>query len=587
MIDPNSIGNIGNNTPVNGDVGAANQAKIIIPAQVSNDSIEQLDGGQTNVEDTPDPSQPILRENVSGMTSAEMFAMIFSALDKADKQRKQSALTTGPQFKPSFIFSKEFTLINQNKGQNTDNQQYNVTLNTDSVLVGDSTLTKIPVDAKDRLRHFFFPPVFVEGYQTKVLNPEGRVLLLPTLSLLGTPGKIDSYDISQARADIASAVAYSEYIQGVVNSGDIKDFATTAVPNDESARVQFSAVMEGQVLNESVNQVGIALGMNGLGTQVKLQTGLTRDAISAIGDAGKRDVIINGVDLEGIASQGEMSVDDLRTTLGAGLADFSAGAKVYTREGLTSALQGVFQSRFSSSDIVNSVVQGVVNSGYNSVLPNSVYPITFNAADINTQKTINSTTAAILKNWGDNIQQIAAENRAADIVRSAFHVDLLSRYKNGEQVREAIKAGLQDQFPDMDAGIAGTIANSVDLGLPKTGALYDANNRLVMHPDDFASEFRNQYQSLGIPSDTPFGQAIEHSVGLSNPPDQTSYTGLMNHAYEVADNESRAYLDPGTTAGETTRQQRLYDPGYQLVMQWSPFMDNSKLELNAAKRPMV
>lgn len=572
----------GGSVPVNGaSVGGSQKA-------APSDTVETVNvGSEEQATSVPSSGTPIIREPTEGMSAADMFAMIMGALDRADDERARSAAAGQDFNKETSTSTTSHTRYVVTGGTSKDDPPVitrvtTTSTQTDTDLVADNALLDIPNEEKSK-KHFFFPPVFSD-FQRQTSHVEAESMVFPALSLLGTSGRIESYDISQARADTASAVAYAEQIQVSVNSGEIQDFANENASTPAEA-TQYAAVMSTQLLNTSVDQVGQSLDMNGLATQAQLQAELVRNTITVAFDTSQIDSVYAGMDLASLAAQAGMSEDDFKVQIQFGIADALLAGPFYTLEAFNAAFQSSLGKSFSDPALVTAIASSYQTSSGNIALGDDYYSFTFNASEINAEKTINTLTQAILKNWGDSITQVAAANKAAAIVHEILMDDIQGQYKSAQDVRDAIQSELLNSFPDMETETATTIANSIDLGLPKTGPLYDSTGGQVMRPLDFQGQFRNQYESyLGIGPDSSFGQAIEHSVGISNPPEQTSYIGLINQSYDSADSETQNYLNPGTPAGETERQERLYDPGYQLVMMWSPLMDNTRNELMANQR---
>lgn len=561
--------------PVTGSGGTSGSSGVNSSSQVvPTDSVETLNG-ETPVDGgvAPDPGRPILRESLEGMTAAQLFAMTFSAMDRADQQRAQSALTTGPQFKPVTTTSTSTIVTHTPPVHNSDGSikdppkvKVNTVITTDTTLLEESTLGEVPNEPKAK-KSFYYPPVFSD-LQNIVQTPEGAVLLMPALSLLGTSGKVESFDTSDAAIDAATAVAYAEYTQGLVNSGAVKDLAMQSIPNDPVAASQLAAGTEGSLLKNSVDQVGQSIGMNGLSNQVQAQTFLVADAIKALSDPSIQDSVIEGINMADLESITGMNQEELNSAIRGALDEVSQQGPFYNLETMSAAFQASLSNSITNSDTVSALIAAIQNAGINLASQTG-----FDVARINLSKTEYELSQAIMKNWSESIDQTAADSKAASIVHEILNEDILSRYQSAQDVQRAIVSELKYSFPEMDNATAQTISES----------LYKANSSLAMSPSAFKIRFRNQYEAyLGIGPESSFGRALEHAVGISNPPDQTSYTALMNQSYEAADEKGKAFLDPGTSAGAATQQARLYDPGYQLVNQWSAFMDTSKMELNAA-----
>lgn len=576
------IGSIGSDNPIiSGDAsvvagsgGASGSSGVSSSNKAaSTDSVQSLEG-EVVVDETPtaDPGQPILRASTANMTAAELFAMTFSAMDRADQQRAQSALTTGNEFNSisTTTTTEKKTFVNAtfDEDGNVKTKAYMQTTtvtNTDTSLVADSTLGEVPTDTETK-KKFYYPPVFSD-LQNVVQTPEGAVLLMPALSLVATSGRIDSFDNSDRRIDAATAVAYAEYTQGLVNSDAIKDMSAQTIPDDPEAAAQLAAGTEGSLLRNSVDQVGQSIGLNGLSNQVQAQTQLVYGAIQTLSDPLQSQTVIGGINLVDLEASTGMSQDELTAALQSALDEVSQEGPFYNMETMSAAYQASLSKNVSNPDTVNALITAIQNAGLTIASQ-----MNFSTANINLASTENAVSQAIMSNWSESIEETAASSKAADVAHEILSDDLQSRYLSAQDLQNAIISDLRYSYPDMDEATARTISESI----------YTGNPSLAMSPEDFRLKFRNQYEAyLGIGPESTFGQALEHAVGISNPPEQTSYTALMNQSYEVADEKGRAFLEPGTSAGVATQQARLYEPGYQLVNQWSAFMDTSSLELSA------
>jgi hypothetical protein len=114
--------------------------------------------------------------------------------------------------------------------------------------------------------------------------------------------------------------------------------------------------------------------------------------------------------------------------------------------------------------------------------------------------------------------------------------------------------------------------------------LYAAGSAQTIQPNAFDASIRNAYQAqVHASPNSQFGQAIDHVSGLTTGFDGTNMIAQINSNYYDSSDDNRSYLDQTPQRQVEYQNQRLYDPGAQLVLEWGKTINGGTVNPSAKK----
>jgi hypothetical protein len=559
-------------------------------------------GGGSTGSTTPSADQPVITpQNTEGLNFSMLMMVTDSALNTARKQRiadsRDNSIYVVNVDKSSITIENNDGSGHKPNSNAPASSSVTITLTsvkTDQITTAPDTTSILTLNQKKV--QVLVPPQFlnsVQAYVDGATRDNPQVVLPAALSLANENGTFSGYNsITPAQADAASAVAWQEYSMNLVDVGSSKTFATTQFPNDPTAAANASALMDTQVLNQSAIGLGQALGMPGLQNQLQLQAQLQLNVVNSFNSVSNVDSFVNSLDITSISEKAGITPDATKALIEKAITDTTTDGTTYlTSDSFFQAVNKNLEQGFpgDNADVVAALVgSGLKTQAFNLALGSDYASSTFDVTAINIETAQNTLSQAILTNWGDNIDEVNQENYAASISKQVLDDVLKGQYQNAQQVRTAIQNDLVKDL-GMDsteaANIAPTIAASVDLGLPKTGPLYDPNSTVTMSPADFAAAYEEGYTSqLHVAPDSDFASALNHAAGISATENETNLVGLYNQAYVSADQDTRNFLNLPADEAESLRETKAnYTTYAPVVLQWGSVVNGGNPPPNAQK----
>ncbi len=588
--------------------GTHHKGKGKVSGQTQDTSSSSGGGGGKVSSSKANAAHPDLKEvDDNNMSSAQMYAMSIFWGEKALKERikgdinqqqyqltlalqtqtvsdqgDQAPAPAGPQAK-----SKS---SNQNPNAPTDPTEQVVAsaaVQTAQTAVGDVIL--------QHLKKMNIPPLIpitaakaaINAYLYRVITAANFQGVGPAQVFLTIPGSTKAQNLNTNSVNAAEAVGFSEYIQGLVNSGNVETFVKDNIyPNNSQAAKEFAATMNSTLLELANYQTGEGLGLPGYGKQVQLQAKLVRDENSILTDPSQAQQIAQSVAVNNVLPGLDSGTISSKTQKAIN-AVMSSGPYL-TRADLQQKLEDEFQKEFSSDpSLAHSLAVDTENTAATLALgsaQNTYVPPAFDISLVNAQTVQSSIISAMQRDFAasDAAIRLSAkeDQKVKDIVQDTLTKDL-----NSEQaVRDELKQQLLANFSNLTEEQADDIASSASLGLPTSGPLYAAGSAQTIQPNAFNSSIRNAYQAqVHASPNSQFGQAIDHVSGLTTGYDGTNMIAQINSNYYDSSDDNRSYLDQTPQRQVEYQNQRLYDPGAQLVREWGKVI-NGGTENPSAKK---
>lgn len=417
---------------------------------------------------------------------------------------------------------------------------------------------------------------FVDTYIHSLISAGNANALGPSLLYLKTPG-INALNLDSQAAEAATAVSFSEYVMGLIDSGDIDKFASTYLfPQDPVAAKAFAGHVSSILLDIGLEQVATALNLQGLSQQVEAQAKLVRDENSVLSHPINLQGIVQQIALQNAQTSG-LSESELENKSNKALELAISKGPFLTHQDLFTTLQTSFESQFpTNQDLARQLANQFVFSVLDEAMGKQKYP--FPPLPINPDN-INFATlqSSILRSLQDDFIKADKEVREAKKehdAAAAIVADVVKKHYNHElAVRHDIELQLIDKLhltPDQ----AAYVAAKADLGIAHAGPLYVRGDNHILSPDDFALNVRIGYQAnVHASPNLDFGKAIEHVTGVSTGFDGTNMIALINQNYYRAPEETRSFLNLPAAEQVKVQQQRLYDPAAQLVLSWGSIIN--------------
>lgn len=408
----------------------------------------------------------------------------------------------------------------------------------------------------------------VTAGNANALGPSALYIKIPGVNALNTDSKI---------ADAATAVTFSEYLMGLVHSGDIDKFASTYVfPQDPVAAKAFASNVGSILLDIGLEQVGTALNLQGLSQQVEAQAKLVRDENLVLENSVTLKGIVQQVALNNAQTSG-LSQSDLETKSNKALELAISKGPFMTHQELFTTLKTSFENQFpTNQDLANLLANQIGSSVLDEALGKQKYPfppLPINPDNINFTVLQTSILNKLQSDFIKTDKEVREAKKESDAVKAIVAEVVKKHYDNELAVRHDIALQLLSKI-EMSPDQAADIAAKADLGIKHAGPLYVRGDNHVYPPNAFALNLQIGYQATVHASPTSdFGKAIEHVAGVAPGFDGTDMVALINQNYYRAPSESRSYLNLPASEQIKVQQQRLYDPGAQLVKEWAAVMN--------------
>ncbi len=582
-----------------------------------------------------DASKPVLDMDVDHMTSSQMYAM---SIFWGEKDRKEREVAEQDQTKYTLTIGLKVGMIGPNttssvqiSGQpgsqenaaptvqnKSDPSGATTTTVTAQVGQGTATLTTTTDPATfvtqttqiqtaetvisntilDKLKRksLNIPPLpnidaaraALNAYIYRVITAANVHGIGPAETYLSLPGTTTSLNLNSNSVSAAEAVGFSEYVMGLVKSGDIQTFAEENIyPNDPKAAKTFAALMSSVLLDTSLQQAGGALGMQGYGQQVELQAKIVRDQNTLLQEPDAVKQLAQEVAVKNVLPGGP-SENDLASRIEKTINSVMSTAPYLTRADLQQKLEESFQQEFSGDPTLahNLALDVDQSSALLAAEQNGTLfsPAPFNQSDINVQSTQDSIMSAMQRDFAASDAAIRLSAKAEQKVHDLLQDVLNKQWNNEQNVRDAIKDQLLANFSNMTGAQADDIVASANFGIGHSGPLYDVNGNQVISPSSFNGLVQTGYQdSVHAAPSSPFGEAIDHVSGIKTGYDDTNMIGLINSSYyDIPDNQ-RSYLNLTPQQQIQLQNMRLYDPGAQLVMEAGKILNGGTEHTNAKK----
>ncbi len=572
----------------------------------SQDSTSSAASSTTTVASTnADPTHPRLVASDQNITSAEMYALIAGTLSKARKEQIASnqqddskfALTintTTSTLSPPSDLTTPVTGSNPSSssttpssGNTTPTTATPITITTLAVNIDITTPLNNVIAEKLKRKFANLPPlknhdanqVAINTYIQRIITGANTYGAAPAQNYLSLPGSHTALNLDPKAVHLAQAVSSSEYIMGLVNSGNISTFFEQNIyPNDLKAAKEAAGIMGSVLLETTLNQIASALKMPGYANQVLLQAQLVQNENALLTDPAKLKLISDQL-TQTQSGLGGLTAAQSAIQLTESLKKVSSQAPFASHSALLTALDKQFQKDFSthSSADNSSLALETANSLARGALTNptlSFYnPPNFSSQNINLATVQSTIGNAIEQNFLDSDAAIRLSSKENEQLH-AILVDIQSKDLASEQgVRQSIHDQLLKAFPNLTTNQANHIAAAADLGISQTGPLYQLNDTSLINPLAFADAIRTGYQATThINPSSAFGQAIDHVSGLTTGHDTTSMIALLNQSYADSSENNHSYLNLTPQQQAESQTARFYEPGAQLVMEWGKVM---------------
>lgn len=413
---------------------------------------------------------------------------------------------------------------------------------------------------------------FIDAYVHNLVAAGNLNALGPAELFLKVPG-LNALDLDSKTVGAATAVGFSEYVMGLVNSGDIDKFASSYIfPNDPASAKAFSANVSSILLDFSLEQVGTALNMQGLTDQVEAQAKLVRDQSDILSDPAKLQPILEAIAQNNAQTSG-ISAKQIEATSSQAVQDVMSKGPYNTTQDLLTALQsGLKASAALNKALAEDLANQIFNSSLDEAIGKRKYPfppLPITPGNINFVMLQTSIQNTMERDFSKSDREVRQAKKDQDAVKSIVADVVQKQYKNELDVRNDIKNQLLDKIPDITDEQAADIAAHADLGIKHNGPLYNRGDDNILPPDVFNQNIQIGYQSIvHAAPDSDFGKAIEHVTGLQTGFDGTNMISLINQNYQKGNTETRSYLNLPASEQVKVQQQRIFDPGAQLVLAW-------------------
>lgn len=620
--------------------GSSGQTKTMIVngKVVIVDTTSSAAGGAGTAPNKTDASRPQLFLDSNQMTSAQMYAMGMTVMDQAHKQRiltdeanakqyqltlalKIALVTTDPGTTTPIIpgtgtpttpttsttpIKQPPTIHGVTSGtvvasQSTSTQQTSNTSPIIGPIQSFQTVTGVEMSLESTLadavllsarKQFTIanplapPPEqaafessvksFIDSYIRSLIAAGNVQSLGPSELFLKIPG-IKALNLDSSTVGAATAVSFSEYVMGLVKSGDLNKFADTYIfPNNPAAAKAFAADVGSILLDISLEQVGTALNLPNLTQQVEAQAKLVRDTNNLLTNPLTAQEIIQ----KAAANQAQISgLDqaDLEAKALSALTNTMTAAPYLTQQDLSTALQANLAAEFpNQEELSHQLANQIISSGIQLALGNQLpYALpSVNPGDINITSLQSSIIDTMERDFIKSDRDIRQAKKDDDAAKAIIADVVNKQYNNELAVRSDIQSQLLDKIPDITPEQAADIAANANLGIQHTGPLYTRGDSTVLSPLTFSQDVQIGYQAnVHASPELEFGQAIDHVAGLSTGYDGTNMIALINQNYYQSGTESRSYLNLPAAEQVKVQQQRLFDPGAQLVLAWGSIIN--------------
>jgi hypothetical protein len=581
-----------------------------------------------------DASHPQLPLDSNKMTSAQMYSLAIAFSQRAFKQRIRSAAADAMQYQLTWglrvgikdtsvdgpktsspVSSKEAstkkqssdttvsadvngTGVSQQTTQSTSQSSQNThTINSDltvqtlqteiaGLITLETTLANaLELIAKKQktIANPLAPPEeqaafaaaakqFIDAYIRNFIAAGNVASLGPSELYLKIP-EINALDLDATAVGAATAVSFSEYVMGLVQSGDIDKFANTYIfPNDPASAKAFAANVGSILLDISLEQVGTALNMQGLADQVEAQAKLVRDQNDILANPTAVQQMLQAIARDNAQTSG-LSEQEIQTKAAKAIQSTVSQGPYNTTQDLLTALTTSLTGSFAANKaLAEKLAEQIVESSLEQAMGKQKYPfppLPINPGNINFIMLQSSILNTLQRDFIKSDRDIRQAKKDDDAVKSIVADVVQKQYKNELAVRDDIRTQLMDKIPDITEDQAADIAAHADLVIKHTGPLYNRGNDNILPPGIYAQNVQIGYQAnVHAAPQLDFGKAIDHVAGLTTGFDGTNMIALINQNFHNSNTENRSYLNLPASEQVKVQQQRIFDPGAQLVLAW-------------------
>lgn len=566
----------------------------------------QASAGTTGT--SPDTSQaliflglPILASPGKGLTSADMFALVDNALDKHRKTQVANAVKLDRSNMPdlqknTFTVSKEVPVKDAHGNDVKDSQGNTVTTTVTQTYSTLSLHNSVLGTIANNLAHELFGEVeqhvhgkkapltmnLVQAFVHQVLTSGTILSIMPSLDLLGSDTKPQTFSINEGKVNIASTASFAKLIS---NSGPaFEAFAKLLLPNDKAAAKILADAAKSIFTGLALHEVGQALGLPGLADQVDKQAKVVRNESAVVHTVAFRRDVVPGLVTVVAKQLPQLSKTEIQNRIDQALNQVASQGEFNTRQELLAALRDAFKKVFPGQvqlidDLATKTEKNALDSALAST--NNVYTPQFDVSKLNVQNITDSIINTILQEFAKSDQAIRDQAHAdalantinkADIKKAINHAVINGQIQNEQDVRNVITQELVNQgFSQADAE---KIANQTNV-LPPALPLASSNNPGVLNPRDFKKEVNQALLANNISPNSPLGSTIEDLFGVSDHPKSTNMIGLINSDYRASQRQSDNYLNLRPAQQGIQQELNFLDPGKKLVIEWGAVMNGT------------
>lgn len=515
----------------------------------SSDSVSS-GGGNSGTQINPSPGTPVLSGSVP-LSSAKMWELIMIALDQghkqsitSDQQNDQYKLSTN--LNVSTVATTYVVPDPQDSGKVTS-----ITVNTSELNLQTKAEEILEANLGDVIFKGFkqtyaqSSPLSIDAAKAAITSYVDLAITAALWkgattaeSLLNLPGTVNNINLNPTAVGAAETVGFSQYIMGLVNSGDVQNFAQMLLPDDPKAASAFAALLSGALLEFALNQTSSGLGLPGLAEQVDFQAQTVRTENKLL--ANPLDVALISGQVAILSTEaGGSPIVDLESLVARGISAAMEKGPFLTRDDLQTELKTQFALLLPDNPLLaNQLAENVESSTLAMALAGTaLYSPTFDISKVNVQLVEDSIIQTMQRDFAasDEAIRLSAkqQQKIHDIVTDVLNKDLTSE----QAVRDEIKEQLLSFFEDLSQEQASNAAAGISFGLAHGGPLYAGNTATSIAPSSFQLQLQTAYQDqVHISPTSDFGAAIDNVGGLTTEDATSSMIALINTSYYAAGN---------------------------------------------------
>ena len=551
------------------------------------DTTSKATNVDSNGESGVSAGAPVL-PNPSTMSDADLMVLISSALSEANKQRRISQQTKEPLFIAQYVVTQ--IPVTSSESDTTVDAEVDAEVKvgdtevkvsaktssdddkkaTGSTVLGETQVQTILANTLSdavnerlekrltkRLPHLTMDAI--ANFLNSIITSGVQLIILPALNNLGQAGKI--FRVDKTAVDTSTAVQFGKYVLELVDTDQVKSFATKALKDDPRLATQLATILETVMIQAASIQVGNASGLPGLGNQINVQAQVFRNQQTVLTDKGS-DIVAAALK-SAVLPEG-VTPEQLSAKVNQAVKDALAEGPFNNRQDLLNALSKQIKQQIPDDETTaDALVAALDQESFAAVTAGSlIYVPNFDSSTINKDTFADSIKQAILIAFAKSQEEVNNASKARARADEISDAVLAQGYKSEAALREAVrvevKAALADQ--EITEEQVNQIVAGLNIPADPTDPLYDGNSTAIVPPWIYASLVRNDYQKTAqIVPESDLGQDFDLVAGIDIG-HATSAIALMNEAHAAANTETRSYLNLTPQEAQIVAQQELTDP---------------------------